>query len=155
VRQAGSDADRGLRDCRPSVGKKLIELPEYTFRVLVSSLSAPPEEIWRDYNHRADMENRIAELQHDLGADLFCLQYFHASDAVFRSVLLPFKPDIASRLLAMFAKPATAMAWLAQAMLLDGQYQEFNGKLVPADPLGSSPTRSSPLPAPSKPYPTS
>jgi hypothetical protein len=79
-----------IRDSRPSVGKKRIELPEYTFRVLVSSLSAPPEEIWRDYNHRADMENRIAELKHDLGADRFCLQDFHATDAVFRSVLLLF-----------------------------------------------------------------
>ena len=58
-----------IRDSRPSVGKKLIDLPEYTFRVLVTSLSGPPEEIWRDYNHRADMENRIAELKHDLGAD--------------------------------------------------------------------------------------
>jgi hypothetical protein len=79
-----------IRDSRPSVGKKLIDLPEYTFRVLVTSLSAPPEEIWRDYNHRADMENRIAELKHDLGADRFCLKDFHATDAVFRSVLLLF-----------------------------------------------------------------
>lgn len=79
-----------IRDCRPSVGKKLIDLPEYTFRVLVTSSSALPEEIWRDYNHRADMENRIAELKHDLGADRFCLKDFHATDAVFRSVLLLF-----------------------------------------------------------------
>jgi hypothetical protein len=79
-----------IRESRPSVGKKLIDLPEYSFRVLVTSLSAPPEEIWRDYNHRADMENRIAELKHDLGADRFCLQDFHATDAVFRSILLLF-----------------------------------------------------------------
>jgi hypothetical protein len=79
-----------IRDSRPSVGKKLIDLPEYTFRVLVTSLAAPTEEIWRDYNHRADMENRIAEPKHDLGADRFCLQDFHATDAVFRSVLLLF-----------------------------------------------------------------
>jgi hypothetical protein len=79
-----------IRDSKPSVGKRLIDLPEYTFRVLVTSLPAPPEEIWRDYNHRADMENRIAELKHDLGADRFCLKDFHATDAVFRSVLLLF-----------------------------------------------------------------
>jgi len=79
-----------MRDSKPSVGKKLIDLPEYTFRVLVTSLSAAPEEIWRDYNHRADMENRIAELKHDLAADRFCLKDFHATDAVFRSVLLLF-----------------------------------------------------------------
>jgi len=79
-----------IRDSRASVGKKLIELPAYTFRVLVTSLSAPTEEIWRDYNHRADMENRIAELKHDPGADRFCRKDFHATDAVFRSVVLLF-----------------------------------------------------------------
>jgi DNA-directed RNA polymerase subunit N (RpoN/RPB10) len=79
-----------IRDSKPAVGKKLIDLPEYTFRVLVTSLPAPPEEIWRDYNHRADMENRIAEIKHDLGADRFCLRDFSATDAVFRSVLLLF-----------------------------------------------------------------
>ncbi len=79
-----------IRDSKPSVGKKLIDLPEYTFRVLVTSLPSAPEEIWRDYNHRADMENRIAELKHDLGADRFCLKDFHGTDAVFRSILLLF-----------------------------------------------------------------
>jgi len=79
-----------VRDSGPSVGKKLIDLPEYTFRVLVTSLTAPTEQIWRDYNRRADMENRIAELKHDLGADRFCLRDFYATDAVFRSVLLLF-----------------------------------------------------------------
>jgi hypothetical protein len=79
-----------VRDSKPPVGKKLIEIPEYTFRVWVTSSSAPPEEIWRDYNHRADMENRIAELKHDLGADRFCLKDFCATDAVFRSILLLF-----------------------------------------------------------------
>jgi hypothetical protein len=79
-----------IRNSKASVGKKLIDIPEYTFRVLVTSLSDPGEEIWRDYNRRADMENRIAELKHDLGADRFCLKDFHATDAVFRSVLLLF-----------------------------------------------------------------
>ena len=50
----------------------------------------PPEEIWRDYNRRADMENRIAELKHDLAADDFCLQEFFATEAAFRSILLLF-----------------------------------------------------------------
>jgi hypothetical protein len=79
-----------IRNSKASVGKKLIDIPEYTFRVLTTSLTAPAEEIWRDYNRRADMENRIAELKHDLGADRFCLKDFHATDAVFRSILLLF-----------------------------------------------------------------
>jgi hypothetical protein len=79
-----------VREDRDSVGRKLIDVPGYTFRVLVTSCPNPPEEIWRDYNRRADMENRIAELKHDLGADGFCLKQFFATDAAFRAVLLLF-----------------------------------------------------------------
>lgn len=79
-----------LRAERASLGRKLLEVPGYTFRVFVTNLALPPEEIWRDYNHRADMENRIAELKHDLAADDFCLQEFFATEAAFRSILLLF-----------------------------------------------------------------
>jgi DNA-directed RNA polymerase subunit N (RpoN/RPB10) len=79
-----------VREGRDSVGRKLIDVPGYTFRVFVTSCSDPPEEIWRDYNRRADMENRIAELKHDLGADSFCLKQFFATEAAFRAVLLLF-----------------------------------------------------------------
>jgi len=78
------------REERDSVGRKLIDVPGYTFRVLVTSCVQAPEEIWRDYNRRADMENRIAELKHDLGADGFCLKEFFATEAAFRAVLLLF-----------------------------------------------------------------
>lgn len=79
-----------LRAERASLGRKLLEVPGYTFRVLVTNLPLAPEEIWRDYNHRSDMENRIAELKHDLAADDFCLQEFFATEAAFRSILLLF-----------------------------------------------------------------
>jgi hypothetical protein len=65
-----------LRAERTSLGRTLLDVPGYTFRVFVSNLAVPPEEIWRDYNRRADMENRIAELKHDLAADDFCLHEF-------------------------------------------------------------------------------
>jgi hypothetical protein len=76
-----------LRAERASLGRKLLDVPGYIFRVFVSNLALPPEEIWRDYNHRADMENRIAELKHDLAADDFCLHEFFATEAAFRSIL--------------------------------------------------------------------
>jgi hypothetical protein len=79
-----------LQDSKPAVGKKLIDLPGYSMRVFVTDSEESPEVIWRDYNKRADMENRIAELKHDPGADRFCLREFHASEAVFRSILLLF-----------------------------------------------------------------
>ena len=79
-----------IRESKASLGRKLFEWPQYPFRGFVTSLSAAPEKVWRDYHHRADRENRIAELKHDLSADRFCLRNFHATDAVFRSILLLF-----------------------------------------------------------------
>ncbi|HZV87779.1 MAG TPA: hypothetical protein VFF95_09545, partial [Candidatus Binatus sp.] len=40
-----------LRAERPSLGRKLLDVPGYTFRIFVSNLALPPEELWRDYNH--------------------------------------------------------------------------------------------------------
>ena len=79
-----------IRESRASVGRKLIDVPGYTFRIFVTSCSYGPAETWREYNRRADMENRIAELKHDLGAHGFCLKQFFATEAAFRSVLLLF-----------------------------------------------------------------
>jgi hypothetical protein len=97
VKLMGWSAERRLvavrervREDGTSVGKKLIDVPGYTYRVFVTSLDAAEETVWRDYNQRADMENRIAELKHDMAADRFCLQDFHATEAVFRSILLLF-----------------------------------------------------------------
>src|SRR5438105_3580322 len=79
-----------IREARASVGRKLIDVPGYTFRLFVTSCAQEPAAIWRDYNRRADMENRIAELKHDLGAHGFCMKQFFATEAAFRSVLLLF-----------------------------------------------------------------
>jgi hypothetical protein len=48
------------------------------------------EEIWRDYNQRACVEQRIEELKSDLAADDFCLQEFFATEAAFLSILMLF-----------------------------------------------------------------
>ena len=79
-----------VRESRPSMGRKLIDVPGYTFRVFVTSQTQAVEDVWRDYNRRADVENRIAELKHDLGADGFCMHKFFATEAAFRAVLLLF-----------------------------------------------------------------
>ncbi len=100
-----------LREKRDSPGRRLIDVPGYTFRVLVTSCGAAPEEVWRDYNRRADMENRIAELKHDLGADGFCLKEFFATEAAFRAVLLLFN------LLAEFQRAAELPGYRAPATI--------------------------------------
>jgi DDE family transposase len=100
-----------VREKRNSVGRKLIDVPGYTFRIFVTSCSAAPLDIWREYNQRADMENRIEELKNDLGADGFCLKQFFATEAAFRSILLLFN------LLAEFQRAAGLSGYQQPASL--------------------------------------
>jgi hypothetical protein len=79
-----------VREEKPSVGRKLLDLPGYTFRIFVTNGTESPLEVWRDYNQRADVENRIAELKYDLAADDFCLHEFFATEAAFCAILLLF-----------------------------------------------------------------
>jgi hypothetical protein len=79
-----------LRETKRSPGRKLFEVPGYTFRVFVTNLPDPPEEIWRDYNQRACLEQRIEELKSDLAADACCLQEFFATEAAFLGILMLF-----------------------------------------------------------------
>jgi hypothetical protein len=39
-----------VRESRDSVGRKLMDMPGYTFRIFVTSCAEAPEEIWRDFN---------------------------------------------------------------------------------------------------------
>jgi len=64
-------------------GKKLIELPGYKFQALRTNLSptVPPLEVWRRYNGRADIENRIKELGAQFGLKGLCCRSFWATEA--------------------------------------------------------------------------
>jgi hypothetical protein len=79
-----------MQEGKRSLGRKLFEVPGYTFRLFVTNLAEPPEEIWRDYNQRARVEQRIEELKSDLAADDFCLKEFFATEAAFLSILMLF-----------------------------------------------------------------
>jgi Transposase DDE domain group 1 len=82
---------RELLDERPEArGRKLLEVPGYTFHVLVTTLGHNPVETWRFYNSRAESENRIKELKEDFGADGFCLQSFDGTEAAFRLICFLF-----------------------------------------------------------------
>ena len=72
-----------IQESKASLGRKLLEFPGYTFRVLVTNLPEAAEEIRRDYNQQACVEQRIEELKSDLDADDFCLREFFATEAVF------------------------------------------------------------------------
>ncbi len=67
-------------------GRKLIEVPGYTFHTVVTTLELSAVDVWRFYNSRSECENRIKELKEDFGAAGFCLQSFYGTEAVFRLI---------------------------------------------------------------------
>jgi hypothetical protein len=79
-----------IRESKATVGRLLIDVPGYTFRVWVTNRNEGVLELWRDYNQRACIEQRIEELKHDLAADGFCLQPFFATESAFLAVLCTF-----------------------------------------------------------------
>jgi hypothetical protein len=82
---------RELLDERPEArGRRLLEVPGYTFHVLVTTLGHEPVATWRFYNSRAEIENRLKELKEDFGADGFCLQSFEGTEAAFRLICFLF-----------------------------------------------------------------
>jgi hypothetical protein len=64
-------------------GKKLIDVPGYTFQALVTNLpeSVPAIAVWRDYNLRAGCEGVIKQLDMDFALDKLCLKKFFATEA--------------------------------------------------------------------------
>jgi len=79
-----------IRERPEARGRKLLEVPGYTFHVLVTTLGHDPVQTWRFYNSRAESENRIKELKQDFGADGFCLHSFDGTEAAFRLICFLF-----------------------------------------------------------------
>lgn len=79
-----------VREKKEAVGRKLIEVPGYTFRVFVTNTPMGAVEVWRSYNGRAAVEQRMEELKNDLAADDFCTQQFFATEAAFLAVVATF-----------------------------------------------------------------
>jgi len=79
-----------VREGKDAVGRWLLEVPGYTFRVWVTNRTEDALELWRDYNGRSTVEQRIEELKHDLAAHGFCLQPFFATESAFLAVLFTF-----------------------------------------------------------------
>ena len=73
-----------------AVGRKLLEVPGYTFRIFVTNRHEDALVLWRDYNGRATIEQRIEELKAELAADGFCMKSFFATESAFLAVLFTF-----------------------------------------------------------------
>ena len=79
-----------VREKKEAVGRKLLDVPGYTFRVLVTNTPLDAVEVWRTYNGRSGVEQRIEELKNDLAADDFCTRQFFATEAAFLAVVATF-----------------------------------------------------------------
>jgi len=70
---------------RPQAGgKTLLDVPGYRFQALVTNLprSVSALEVWRRYNGRADVENRIKELGDQFGIKRLCVDNFWGTEAM-------------------------------------------------------------------------
>ena len=79
-----------LREEKEAVGRKLLDVPGYTFRVWVTNGEETPLALWQEYNGRATVEQRIEELKNELSANGFCLKEFFCTEAAFLAVLFTF-----------------------------------------------------------------
>jgi hypothetical protein len=77
-----------IRENKSAVGRRLIDVDGYTFRVFVTNRQGDGAALWRDYNQRACCEQHIEELKNDLRADGFSMKDFYATESAFLSVVL-------------------------------------------------------------------
>ena len=109
-----------VREGKSPLGRKLIDVPGYTFRIFVTNRSEDALTLWRDYNQRAIIEQRIEELKAELNVDGFCMKNFYATESAFLSVLFTFN------LLSLYQKalqpsaPYRQPATLRMAVFLGG-----------------------------------
>lgn len=78
---------------RPQAGgKELLEVPGYRFQALISNLpsSVSPVAVWRQYNGRADLENRIKELGEQFGIKRLCVASFWGTEALHHLAILAY-----------------------------------------------------------------
>ncbi len=76
----------GNVDIHAAVGRRLINLDGYTFRVFVTNSQGDGAKLWRDYNQRACCKQHIEEIKSDLQTDGFCMKNFYATESAFLSV---------------------------------------------------------------------
>jgi len=79
-----------VREGKSAVGRVLLDVPGYTYRIFVTNRSESAVIIWRDYNGRACIEQHIEKLKNDLSAGGFCVREFFGTESAFLAVLFAF-----------------------------------------------------------------
>jgi hypothetical protein len=78
---------------RPQAGgKELLEVPGYRFQAFLTNLpcSVSALQVWRRYNGRADLENRIKELGEQFGIKRLCVTSFWGTEALHHLAILAY-----------------------------------------------------------------
>ena len=105
-------------------GKLFPECLIYRYQMLVTTMPDSAPDVWRHYNKRADIENRIKEWKDDFFMRGFALKKFHATEATlwivamafnltewFRSTVME-KTEASSRLMTIRIKNFICGGWL-------------------------------------------
>ena len=73
-------------------GRMLLDVPGYRFQALITNLSpsVSPLVVWRQYNGRADIENRIQEIGDPFGVKALCARRFWSTEAIHLSAILAY-----------------------------------------------------------------
>jgi len=105
---------------------KLIELKGYSFQVIVTNIEEmAPEEVWRFYNGRANVENMIKEGVMGYGLDVTLSHYYGGNVAHFFLVMLAYNLMNWFKELVLGQRKVKRMAkWVRRRFLL------IAGKLV-------------------------
>lgn len=117
-----------VRENKEAAGCKLIEVPGYTFRLWVTNRLEAPMEIWRAYNGRACVEQRIEELKAELAVQGFSLHSFWATEAAFLAVLFTFNLLSLYQQTTRAGQPYRQPATLRTAVFLTGAVLGWTGK---------------------------
>jgi len=76
---------------QPFLFREMEEWRDYRIGLMVTSERQPlPEEIWRSYRPRANIENGIKELKNGYGIEGFCLKNFWSTEAAMGMIALVF-----------------------------------------------------------------
>lgn len=112
---------------QPFLFREMEEWKDYRIGLLVTSeRQPPPEEMWRSYRPRSNIENGIKELKSDYGLEGFCLNNFWATEAAMGMIALVFH-NLIHYLKATVITPAGGA--LPQLKTLRGKYFVIPGVL--------------------------
>ncbi len=70
----------------------------------MTDLGLSPELVRSFYGQRAYAENRVKELEHNFGADSFCMDDLHTTKAALRTVMMSYNLMVLLRLMDMQTK---------------------------------------------------